>query len=317
MSEGGQFPWKRRKHTAKEAPNYQRLLQPLPDPPAGLLWVRNHSSGETPWKLVSTLGDAVAVMAPDNTTSHSYDGTVSAPCVALANEQSMDSDARLYGAVAPEATVVPLASATTNATDSKLPTVENSSNETNEEAEQEVSALPRASLVPAVPKVAQFPKTEPTSTDCSNHDTSEKKDEDLERLHPTWGRYGVDYTEHVLLKDVDTLAGLCLRYHIDRRVLQRANRFYGDNLRLAPDRLIIPITDKARQLGWHAQDEQSHAFQMASLLAQFPSLSTMEAQWYVKKNDTIGARVLRVCIPVFSSHTFHASLSFFPQNGVG
>eukprot|EP00522_Entomoneis_paludosa_P017834 CAMPEP_0172462874 /NCGR_PEP_ID=MMETSP1065-20121228/45299_1 /TAXON_ID=265537 /ORGANISM="Amphiprora paludosa, Strain CCMP125" /LENGTH=45 /DNA_ID= /DNA_START= /DNA_END= /DNA_ORIENTATION= len=45
MSEGGTLPWKRQS-TARVAPtpDYQRLLQPLPNPPPGLTWVRGASS---------------------------------------------------------------------------------------------------------------------------------------------------------------------------------------------------------------------------------------------------------------------------------
>eukprot|EP00977_Amphora_coffeiformis_P017864 scaffold5999_cov149-Amphora_coffeaeformis.AAC.1 len=104
---------------------------------------------------------------------------------------------------------------------------------------------------------------------------------------------GVEYTEHVVLP-TDTLAGICLLYKITRRELQRANRFYGNDLRLAPGKLYVPITEKARRYvhlrtitrsGRNAQDVESHEFKMAAFLAQHRSLSMMEAKCYLDTND--------------------------------
>ena len=52
MTEGGVYPWKRRSTLAAAAPDYQRLLKPLPDPPTGLSWVHDAASPQK-WILVA------------------------------------------------------------------------------------------------------------------------------------------------------------------------------------------------------------------------------------------------------------------------
>lgn len=41
--------------------------------------------------------------------------------------------------------------------------------------------------------------------------------------------------------------------------MQHVNEFYGNDLRLAPGTLYIPITAKARALGWKAQNVEKLA----------------------------------------------------------
>jgi len=113
----------------------------------------------------------------------------------------------------------------------------------------------------------------------------QEEEEESTEFHPHHGQFQVDYTTHVILPHVDTLAGLCLQYKISKRELQRVNHFGGDNLRLAPSTLIIPITQKAKQVGWQPQNVHSRDFQRAALAAAVPSLSSMEVNCYLETNQ--------------------------------
>ena len=50
--EGGVYPWKRAKNKAAPAPDYKRLLRPLPEPPKGLSWIRDDQTPQK-WVLVA------------------------------------------------------------------------------------------------------------------------------------------------------------------------------------------------------------------------------------------------------------------------
>ncbi|KAL7517642.1 hypothetical protein ACHAWX_002551 [Stephanocyclus meneghinianus] len=56
---------------------------------------------------------------------------------------------------------------------------------------------------------------------------------------------GVMYHE---VQPSDTFQGICLRYKITPTELRRANKMMGTNLRLAPERLVIPLNDKNSSL---------------------------------------------------------------------
>ena len=58
------------------------------------------------------------------------------------------------------------------------------------------------------------------------------------------------YIFHTLNRDLDTLEGLCLRYNISRRDLQKVNTFSGSNLDMAPDVVKVPrVTGSGPQTG--------------------------------------------------------------------
>lgn len=234
---------------------------------------------ESCWLLVDTTGDIVAV--PQQGSTATAVGTATARCVPLD-----DVDGFSVRVQEPADGVVVFGGH-----------LRNSFND--DEGYDDKAALPQATLVvtdrmmltsdipdAAVPGTAQRSLLLGTArvsmngiqgghaeagSALSNTDDQNKKNHQV-------------YIEHVILS-TDTLSGLCLRYHISKRDLQRANGFSGDSLRLAPERLVIPITEKARRLSWQPQDKNSKQFKIAALLAQMKHLSTLEATSYLEMND--------------------------------
>ncbi|KAL7538077.1 hypothetical protein ACHAXR_008278 [Thalassiosira sp. AJA248-18] len=49
----------------------------------------------------------------------------------------------------------------------------------------------------------------------------------------------------------DTFQGICLRYKVTPTELRRANKMLGSNLKLAPEKLLIPSNNKNQQLKTH------------------------------------------------------------------
>lgn len=97
---------------------------------------------------------------------------------------------------------------------------------------------------------------------------------------------GKDYLKHVVLHDVDTFQGLCLRYKIQAVDLRRANGgFSGTNLRLAPPILYIPLKGCPVRLNIRAQDKTSKEYKVHSLLAEFPRLQQSEAKAYLELSN--------------------------------
>lgn len=270
MSQGGTYAWKRRHIVRKSAapPDYRRLLRPLPDPPAGMSWIRNAADAGNPWMLV--------VVGGVGTTATTECGVVA---TAVPERDAAASALDSTATAAAEATVVVPVAATTgttrrmaDATTAVLAVTDGSNCNRSDDG-----SLPQAQMITGVnddgddgSKLACAAAT--SAVDAADGADTADKDE-------IWNVE--DYTRHVILPH-DTLAGLCLRYKIDRRTLQRANRFYGDDLRLAPDILHVPISAKARRLGWKRQDPDSREVKMAAVLAAHPSLSLMEANWYVR-----------------------------------
>ena len=246
MSEGGQFPWKRQSH--RSPPHYQSLMQPLPEPPEGLVWMRINTNPDTrnDWVLMDTRGgqDVMAIVEEEqerdaNVVVASVDAV---SCVALENVQPPMAEAHAE-ATTTRTTTTTMGQCQSNATDARN--------------DDHNVPLPQATLVTATATTTNSTPTKSTTT------------EEV-----------VDFVEHIILP-TDTLAGLCLQYRISKRELQRANGFFGgDSLQLAPECLRIPITEKARRLGWTIQDVNSKPYKMATLKARYRHLSSMEAKWY-------------------------------------
>jgi hypothetical protein len=290
MSEGGVFPWKRQS-TRKAAPtaDYARLLQPLPEPPAGLQWIKvplaesdgnSHNPNaprapRTEWRLIATSADAVAVEEPDY-----GDSSAAATCVVLVEEDALLA-------------TPPVTATATLATDGdpllwrNVSTVAEATFCSSLAAAAAADALPQATLVTGVAARSNNNSNNTNTTAMKGANNGKGEEHILDNDDPL-GRLDTYYTRHVVLP-TDTLAGLCLTYRISKRELLRANGMYsagcgsGDSLRLAPETLIVPITEKARRLGWKIQDTNSREFQMAAVLARCPSLSPMEVQWYVAR----------------------------------
>mmetsp|Transcript_576 Transcript_576/g.1340 ORF Transcript_576/g.1340 Transcript_576/m.1340 type:complete len:356 (+) Transcript_576:103-1170(+) len=271
MSEGGKYAWKRQStRSFARAPDYKRLLKPLPDPPGGCEWIHDESSAEK-WILVAdTNVPAVPVVeAPPAVVDvvpppvHANGNDVNETTTTTARMIPLETDCLWNKGEQPK----PMASVVTDLTNGE----QQISTDMLQDEEDGVAILPQARMVPTAAAVSMgVAANKPTD----DGDDKQKKSELV----------GVEYTEHVVLP-TDTLAGICLLYKITRRELQRANRFYGNDLRLAPGKLYVPITEKARRLGWKAQDVESHEFKMAAFLAQHRSLSMMEAKCYLDTND--------------------------------
>jgi len=88
----------------------------------------------------------------------------------------------------------------------------------------------------------------------------------------------VEYVEHTVLP-TDTLEGICLKYKVSSRALKRANgNFLGSYLLLAPKKLFIPVS-KQKSGSIRKQNTDSEYYKRHSFLAEFPHLSSSEANW--------------------------------------
>jgi len=98
-----------------------------------------------------------------------------------------------------------------------------------------------------------------------------------------------DETVYHDVQPYDTLAGICLQYGISAYELRRANNFRGMNLKSAPDRLVIPKTQKERKdFKNMTEDEKIEALQAhmpKSRKAKKPMLTKDEARAYLEYND--------------------------------
>ena len=321
MSEGGQFPWKRQHAVHRSrAPNYQQLMQPLPDPPSGMQWIHDTRNGQwTLWDtrhevtaqqeyLDSTHDDSSSAALSSTTllwthpsqaeTVPTFNSTVGSdsavPTVAVAvveapTEQTTSVVHRFQEDPLPRATPIAEPAAATDPLLSSLSCV----TPTISAATPSDSATVALATTPLdVADASDVPPVVAAPICRGQHDTENLKaathgknhmfdEHQTHKIHDP-NNEEKDYIVHYILPEYDTLAGLCLRYRISQRHLQRVNGFSGCNsLRLAPKRLVIPITEKARKYGWQAQDVDSQPFQISVLLAHYPHLSRMEAKWYV------------------------------------
>lgn len=96
----------------------------------------------------------------------------------------------------------------------------------------------------------------------------------------------------------DTLQGICLHYGISAYELRRANKFRGMNLNSAPDRLIIPKTERKQRKEYKlmTEDEKVQAL-IASLpksrQTKKPALTNEEARAYLEYNEWNFSQALR------------------------
>lgn len=95
------------------------------------------------------------------------------------------------------------------------------------------------------------------------------------------------YLEHWIQDDVDTFAGICLRYKLTPTELRRANfGFSGTNLKLAPNPLRIPQTLHTAQAAARLQIEAQLPQNLRRrLIKACPKLTRSEAQCYMDLND--------------------------------
>lgn len=95
------------------------------------------------------------------------------------------------------------------------------------------------------------------------------------------------YLEHWIQDDVDTFAGICLRYKLTASELRRANfGFSGTNLSLAPNPLRIPQTPHAIQAAAQLeQDANAPHNVVRRLIKACPKLTRVEAKCYLELND--------------------------------
>eukprot|EP00571_Detonula_confervacea_P011603 CAMPEP_0172307166 /NCGR_PEP_ID=MMETSP1058-20130122/8078_1 /TAXON_ID=83371 /ORGANISM="Detonula confervacea, Strain CCMP 353" /LENGTH=225 /DNA_ID=CAMNT_0013019255 /DNA_START=63 /DNA_END=740 /DNA_ORIENTATION=- len=82
----------------------------------------------------------------------------------------------------------------------------------------------------------------------------------------------------------DTFQGICLRYKVTPTELRRANNLLGSNLKLAPEKLVIPSNNKNQRLNFDGTPTKEE--QIASLVSKVSritknKLSYSEARAYL------------------------------------
>jgi hypothetical protein len=88
---------------------------------------------------------------------------------------------------------------------------------------------------------------------------------------------GLDYTEHIVLP-TDTLQGICLAYQISATRLRQLNHFSGNNLMMAPKKLIVPFSKRAIRSGFvKVQDQDSKEYKLHAFLAELSRCQETDA----------------------------------------
>ena len=90
------------------------------------------------------------------------------------------------------------------------------------------------------------------------------------------GQSEKDYVEHIVLP-TDTLQGICLAYRLSERELKRANGNFS-SLRLAPAKLLVPISKAAKEKGIKVQGQDSKEYKLHAIRAAVPDLGLPEAK---------------------------------------
>ena len=101
--------------------------------------------------------------------------------------------------------------------------------------------------------------------------------------------------EHITLPS-DTLEGICLRYRITPTKLRQANGFTGNNLHLAPKKLMVPVPVKGGQQvcankntnpnpNPRPQDRTTKEFMIHFTMANYVFMNQKEAEGYLKIFD--------------------------------
>ena len=96
-------------------------------------------------------------------------------------------------------------------------------------------------------------------------------------------RTGVLYHD---VGETDTFQGICLRYKVTPMELRRANKMLGNNLKLAPSKLVIPTTDdtcQKRRVMEPTKEEKIVA--LVKEVSQVAKLTYSEARAYLELAD--------------------------------
>jgi|Transcript_17333 hypothetical protein len=83
----------------------------------------------------------------------------------------------------------------------------------------------------------------------------------------------------------DTFQGLCLRYGISPTVMRQTNHFSGSNLRLAPQKLKIPIGSVTKDVYGTQDTEESKIIGFSMAFKRPDGLSRKEAVAYLELSD--------------------------------
>lgn len=104
--------------------------------------------------------------------------------------------------------------------------------------------------------------------------------------HQTSAATSVGIRYHEVLP-TDTFQGICLRYKITPTELRRANRMLGNNLKLAPEKLVIPTNEKNQGLSAVdlTKEEKIAALFSKVRLSVRTKLSSSEARAYLEISD--------------------------------
>lgn len=93
---------------------------------------------------------------------------------------------------------------------------------------------------------------------------------------------GVLYHE---VSETDTFQGICLRYKVTPTELRQANKMLGSNLKLAPEKLIIPTNDKNQKLRVREPTKEEKIASLIAEVSRVTKLSYSEARAYLELAD--------------------------------
>jgi len=91
---------------------------------------------------------------------------------------------------------------------------------------------------------------------------------------------GVRYHE---VLPTDTFQGICLRYKVTPTELRQANRLMGNNLKLGPAKLVIPLNEKNEQLDLNTQRSTKEE-KIASLISNVTHITKGEITYSEAKS---------------------------------
>ena len=78
----------------------------------------------------------------------------------------------------------------------------------------------------------------------------------------------IDGVMYHKVQETDTFQGLCLKYKVTPVELRRANKMMGTNLKLAPEKLVIPLNKDNARMRDGAQGEMNNEETIAKLVCK-------------------------------------------------
>ena len=146
------------------------------------------------------------------------------------------------------------------------------------------SSMSIPSQVPSGKKWVQDAETGDYQLVDKEREEKEEKEEKEEEVDDEEGEGG-SLKQHRINRYADTLEGLCLKFKLSKRVLQKANNFTGNDLSMAPEILVIPNANVSKSnvvSSSTRSTDRERSIKLRDFCQLFPDLGSVEAKLYLE-----------------------------------